>query len=172
MHTNLMSTFITNLHSYSIPKSYQTHHIQPMNHSIHATSLKTCFNTIIQLNMWPSSKNREVNKTRTHSRLALAQVEGSRSGELPSPRRELEKGNNGVVALSRLGETSSPERDGLSLKIGARRLSDSSCNTWVGFLILSLRRDPLAWTRLSNLRHCSRKPAQKLSRARHNTCSY
>jgi len=33
---------------------------------------------------------------------------------------------------SRLGETSSPKRDGLLLKTGARRLSDNSRNTWEG----------------------------------------
>jgi len=49
----------------------------------------------------------------------------SHSGELPSPRRGLEKRNSGAVTHSRLGETSSPERDVLSLKAGARRLSDS-----------------------------------------------
>jgi len=103
----------------------------------------------------------------------LAQARGfSCSVELLSPRRELEKGNNDDVAFFRLGETSSPKRDGLSLKTGARSLSDSSHNTWVGFLILSLRRDPLAWAKLSDFRNCSRKPTQKLSRARHNTCSY
>jgi len=82
----------------------------------------------------------------------------SHSRELLSPRRELEKWNSGVVAFSRLGETSSPERDGFSLKTGARRLSDSSRNTWEGFLILSLRRAPLAWARLSDFIHCSRRP--------------
>jgi len=67
-------------------------------------------------------------------RTSLPQARGfPRLGELSSPRRELEKWNSGVVALSRLGETSPPERDGLSLKTGARRLSDSSRNTWEGF---------------------------------------
>ncbi|QCE03977.1 hypothetical protein DEO72_LG8g2009 [Vigna unguiculata] len=55
----------------------------------------------------------------------------SRSGEPPSPRRGLEKRNSGAVTHSRLGETSSPERDVLSLKVGAHRLSDSSRRqTW------------------------------------------
>ncbi|QCE10877.1 hypothetical protein DEO72_LG10g2109 [Vigna unguiculata] len=36
------------------------------------------------------------------------------------------KSGNKAFASSRLGETSSPERDGLSLKTEARRLSDSS----------------------------------------------
>jgi len=40
----------------------------------------------------------------------LAQARGfSRSGELLSPKRGLEEGNSGVVALSHLGETSSPK---------------------------------------------------------------
>jgi len=69
----------------------------------------------------------------------------SRSGKLLSPKRGFEKRGTVACASSRLGETFSPKRDGLSLKIGARRLSDSSRNTWVG--LLSLRRDPLAWAR-------------------------
>jgi len=73
-------------------------------------------------------------------RKGLAQARGFPcSGELPSPRRELKQWNNGIGALSRLGETSTPERDGLSLKTGSRRLRDSSRNTREGFLILSLR---------------------------------
>jgi len=32
-----------------------------------------------------------------------------------------------AFAFSRLGETSSPEWDGLSLKTGTRHLSDNSC---------------------------------------------
>jgi len=52
-----------------------------------------------------------------------------RSGRKVSLRRGLEKRGTVACASSRLGETSSPERDGLSLKIGVRRLSDSSCNT-------------------------------------------
>jgi len=104
MPTKLMPTFITNIHPYSIPKSYQTHHIQPMNHFIHATSLKTCFNTIIQLNMWHLSKNKEVIEQNTSfpssslKQKGLAQTRGfSHSGELLLPRRELEKGNNGFL---------------------------------------------------------------------------
>jgi len=56
----------------------------------------------------------------------LAQARGSHSGKPSSPRRGPEKGTFGAVTHSRLGETSSPERDVLSLKTGARRLSDSS----------------------------------------------
>ncbi|QCD94499.1 hypothetical protein DEO72_LG5g2583 [Vigna unguiculata] len=95
--------------------------------------------------MWQTYKDREENTTWAHSRPVLAQARGSsHSGELLLPRRELEKWNSGAVMFSRLGETSSPERDGLSLKTRACCLSDSSRNTWEGFLILSLRREPLA----------------------------
>jgi len=34
-----------------------------------------------------------------------------------------------AFVFSRIGETSSLEQDGLSLKIGAHHLSDSSCNS-------------------------------------------
>jgi len=94
--------------------------------------------------MWQTPKNREENRSWAHARPDLAQAERPRLGELLSPRRELEKRNNGAVAFSRLGETSSLERDGFSLKTGACRLSDSSHNIWEGFLILSLRQAPLA----------------------------
>jgi len=94
---------------------------------------------------------------RTHPRSTLAQAEKSLSGERvsrlgepPSSRRGLEKRGKLASASSRLGETSSPERDGLSLKTGTRRLSDSSRSTWVDFLMLSLRLDSLAWARLSS----------------------
>ncbi|QCD87019.1 hypothetical protein DEO72_LG3g1550 [Vigna unguiculata] len=83
----------------------------------------------------------------------------SHSRELLSPRRELEKWGIVACAFSRLGETSSPERDRLSLKTRAHRLSDNSRSTSVSFLILPLRRDPLAWARLSDIRYCSCYPA-------------
>ncbi|QCD96604.1 hypothetical protein DEO72_LG6g1310 [Vigna unguiculata] len=75
--------------------------------------------------MWQTSKNREENRASAHSHPVLAQAEMPCSGELLLPRRELEKREQWLSAISRLGETSSPERDGLSLKIGARSLSDS-----------------------------------------------
>ncbi|QCD93552.1 hypothetical protein DEO72_LG5g1627 [Vigna unguiculata] len=103
------------------------------------------------------------NKTSTLLAQLLAKAGRSRLGELLSPMRELEKRNRGVVALSRLGDISSPERDGPSLKTGARHLNDSSRNTYEGFLILSLRRDPLAWTRLSDHLHSSCRLTPKYS---------
>ena len=85
----------------------------------------------------------------------------SRSGRRVSLRRErslaqarARRRNIGVVAFSRLGKTSSPERDVLSLKTGARRLSGSSRNSREGFLIL-------AWARLSSSLHCSDMPTYK-----------
>jgi len=95
--------------------------------------------------MWQTYHDWEENRTWCILVQLLTQAEESRSSELPSLRRELNRWNNGVVALSHLGETSSLERDGLSLKTGACRLSDSSRNTWEGFLRLgelySLGRD-------------------------------
>jgi len=64
----------------------------------------------------------------------LAKARGfSRSNELLSPRQELEKWSSATLTFSRLGKTSLPERDGFSLKIGARHLSDSSCSLVRGF---------------------------------------
>jgi len=103
------------------------------------------------------------NKTSTLLAQLLAKAGRSCSGELLSPTRELEKRNSGVVALSRLCDTSSPERDGPSLKTGAHHLNDSSRNTYEGFLILSPRRDPLAWARLSDHLNFSCKPTPKYS---------
>jgi len=124
MHPNSMPTFITNhpfmFHAKIIPNSSIPAH-KPFN---------TCK---IAYFIWQSFKNRGKNRTCVHSRPVLAQAERPRSGELLSPRRELEKWNSGVVAFSRLGETSSPEWDGFLLKTGARRLSDNSRNTCEGF---------------------------------------
>jgi len=50
-----------------------------------------------------------------------------------------------AFAFSRLGETSSPERDGLLLKTRARRLSDSSCK------FQGATSGTLAWARLARL---------------------
>ncbi|QCE07339.1 hypothetical protein DEO72_LG9g2358 [Vigna unguiculata] len=82
--------------------------------------------------MCQTFKNRVKTKPECILAQPLAQAERSRSGErvsrsgeLLSPRQKLEKWE---TAFSRLGEASSPERDRLSLKTGARRLSDSSRN--------------------------------------------
>jgi len=63
----------------------------------------------------------------------LAKAEGSpsgerdsRSGKLPSPRRELDNLEQWPFALARLGEISSLERGILSLKKRMARLSDNS----------------------------------------------
>jgi len=83
-----MPTFITNLHSYSIPKSYQTHHIQPMNNSIHAYHSFHAFNILIHPNMWQTYKDKEENRTWMHSLPVLAQTERPHLGERgPSLRR-------------------------------------------------------------------------------------
>jgi len=83
--------------------------------------------------MCQTSKNREVTKQECILAQLLAQAERSRSGErvsrsseLLSPGRELEKWGTVACMFSRLGKTSSPERDRLLLKTGPRRLSDSS----------------------------------------------
>ena len=68
-------------HSFYMPRSCQTHQFQPINHSIHAKSLISCFNIVIQPNMWQASKNREENRTRAHPRPVLAQAERPRSSE-------------------------------------------------------------------------------------------
>jgi len=48
--------------------------------------------------MWQTYKDREENRTWCILAQLLAQAEGSRSGELPPPRRELEEG---TMVLSR-----------------------------------------------------------------------
>jgi len=92
------------------------------NHSSHA------FNITIQFKQVSTIQEHRNNKMVKHPCQLLAQAERSRSGELLSPRRELEQSEIVTYAFSRLSETSSPERDRLSLKTGARRLSDSSRN--------------------------------------------
>ena len=76
------------------------------------------------INYMPNIQEQERN-TKLECTLAqlFAQVEGShsgerdsRSGELRSPRRELDISGTGPNALARLGELSSPERGILSLK--------------------------------------------------------
>jgi len=84
----------------------------------------------------------------------LAQASSLRLGE--SSKRE-----QWCFTFSGLGETPSPERDDFSLKTRARRLSDSLRNTKEGFLILSLRRAPLAWARLSDSLHYSHRPTYR-----------
>lgn len=80
-------------------------------HSFHALTSQS------NQNMWQTPKNgEETNPGHILAQFSLrlkglTQARGfPRSGELLSPRRELEKRNNGVVVFSRLGETSSPER--------------------------------------------------------------
>jgi len=51
------------IQSGSIQRSYQTHQLQPINYLIHAKSLNSCFNIVIQPDMWPSPKNREEKST-------------------------------------------------------------------------------------------------------------
>ena len=51
-----------------------------------------------------------------------------------------------ACVFSRLGETSSLERDGLSLKTGARRLTAHATNMGE-LLLISPRRDTLDWAR-------------------------
>ncbi|QCD96760.1 hypothetical protein DEO72_LG6g1469 [Vigna unguiculata] len=65
-------------------------------------------------------------RTDTDQTYSINQAEGSRSGELPSPRRELDNLEHRPFTLVRLGEISSPERGILMLKIRMARLSDSS----------------------------------------------
>ncbi|QCE03926.1 hypothetical protein DEO72_LG8g1958 [Vigna unguiculata] len=83
----------------------------------------------------------------------------SRMQQQERARRE----EQGAFTFSRLGETSSPERDELSLKIGARRLSDSSCK------FQGATSGALAWARLARLGehtrvlHCSRMQQQTTS---------
>jgi len=52
-----------------------------------------------------------------------------------------------AFAFSRLGETSSPEWDGLSLKTRVRRLSNSSGEPQGALLALSLGRASLTWAK-------------------------
>jgi len=52
-----------------------------------------------------------------------------------------------AFTFSHLGETLSPERDGFSLKIGARRLRDNSRKLQGALLVLSLGQDSLAWAK-------------------------
>ncbi|QCD82642.1 hypothetical protein DEO72_LG2g2982 [Vigna unguiculata] len=66
-----------------------------------------------------------------------------------------------ALAFSRLGETSSLERDGLSLKTGARHLSDSSREVQGALLALLLGRALLAWVKTpgsSTVHACNNQP--------------
>jgi len=54
-----------------------------------------------------------------------------------------------AFAFSRLGETSLLERDGISLKTGAYRLSDTLRKSQGELLVLSPERDSLAWAKIS-----------------------
>ena len=111
-------------HSCYMPRSCHTHQFQPINHPIHAKSLIPCFNIVNQTKHVANIQEprRKQNLGTFSLRLkGLAQMRGfSRSGELLSPRQELEKWNNGVLAFYRWGETSSPERDGFSPKTPGR----------------------------------------------------
>jgi len=98
---------------------------------------------------------------------SLKREKFSRLGELLSPRRELEQWNSGAFTFSRLDETSSPERDGFSLKTRARRLSDSSRKHLREFLILSHRRDPLIWAKKPEFLQCSHMHTSEYSPIQH-----
>ncbi|QCD79278.1 hypothetical protein DEO72_LG1g2917 [Vigna unguiculata] len=67
-------------------------------------------------------------------------------------------------AISRLGETSSPERDYSSLKTKARRLSDSSSRNLGKLLLVSPRRDMLAWETTTTHKHHTHEPKLKIGR--------
>jgi len=63
-------------------------------------------------------------------------------------------------AISRLGETSSLERDYSSLKTKARRLSDSSSRNQGELLLFSPKRDMLVWARilvLTTIHTCNKR---------------
>ena len=117
-HTQIVVKLINHIPPFILlMQNHSTHALKIYNQSKHMTNIQKPRNH------------------RTNALLAqlLAQAEGSRSGErasrsgeLLSPRQGLEKRNNGIVTHSRLGETSSPKRDVLSLKTRACRLSDSS----------------------------------------------
>jgi len=79
--------------------------------------------------MYQTSKNREATKQERTLAQLFAQAWGLSLRWAPFARRGLEKRGTVACASPRLGDTSSPERDGLSLKTGARRLSDSSHST-------------------------------------------
>ncbi|QCE10792.1 hypothetical protein DEO72_LG10g2024 [Vigna unguiculata] len=115
----------------------------------------------------PTTKNKEKNSHKAILAPVLAQARRPHSDEKGSLAQASlfrldESSNNGTVALSRfLCETSSLERNELSPKTGARRLSNNSHKYLRGFLILSLRRDPLAWARISYFLHYSSRPTQR-----------
>ena len=119
-------------HVHYMSRIIHVHHPQLTHPLTHAYLFTSCFNLIIQSNICQTSKNREnIKQGRTLAQL-LAQAErshsgerDSRSGELLSPRRELDKQEQWPFAHSRLGETPSPERDTPSLKIRFGRLSDN-----------------------------------------------
>ena len=107
------------------------HHIKTFLN--HAYSPISYYNITIQSSIYQTLKIREETEKNTHSRPILAQAEETRSSErFPSLRRapfaQARARKEGTIAFvsSRLVEPFSPERDGLSLKIEACRLSDSS----------------------------------------------
>ena len=156
-HNNLMPISNQTTNHVSCTYSYQAHQFQSINHIIHAYSHTSCFKQGNPINhVTNNQKHRRkqhqstfLHQSRSSWKHSLRQERFSRSSEPFSPRRELKQWNNEVFAFSRLGETSSPERDDFSLKIRARRLSDNSSESLGGFVILSLRRDLLAWARIS-----------------------
>jgi len=94
-------------HAHYMPRIIQVHHSQLIYPPTHAYSFPTCHYIIIQSNTSQTSKNRESAKlARTLAQL-FAQAGGSRSservsrsGELPSPGRELNSRNSGFCAFS------------------------------------------------------------------------
>jgi len=115
--------------------------------------LSHAFNTII--NIQASINHFRISETTTQTHCLahlLAQAEGSRSGEPPSPRWGLKKGRRSSHGISlrrdpsRLGETFARSEN------WASRLGDLSRKKGLGeSLSISPRRDWLTWARLSGL---------------------
>ena len=131
-------------HTCHMPRSCWTSPSQTINHFSHTYSPNSCFTRLLNPNIWQTSKYGGKTKLNTCSpyfslRLkGLTQARGfPRSGELPSPSRELEEWEQWLAAISHLGEPSSLERDYTSLKTKIWCLSDNS-NKKLGRAFVSL----------------------------------
>jgi len=139
-------------HVHYMPRIIQVRHSQLIHPLTHAYSIPSCHYIIIQSNTSQTSKNRENAKPERTLAQLFAQAKGSRSSE----------------RVSRSGESSTHRNSGLcafSLRRDSPRLSETLARSklswsperplaWKGLgesLLISPRRDRLAWAILSDL---------------------
>jgi len=128
-----------------MPRVIQVHHSQLIHPPTHAYSFPSCHHIIIKSNTSHTFKNRENAKPKCTLAQLFAQDERPHSGELPSPRQELDTHNSDLCAFSLRRD--SPR---LSETLARSKLSGSLERplTWKGLgksLLISPRRDRLAW---------------------------